>query len=372
MKRPAAIPFVDLKAQYRTLAPELRAAIGGVLGSGNFVLGPWVERFEREFARFVGTPHAVGVSSGLDALHLALMALDIGPGDEVVVPASTFIATALAVSASGAKPVLVDCDAGTFNLDPAGLKAAFSRRTKAVIAVHLAGQPADMRAIMKFARSRKVPVIEDAAQAHGALYHGKQCGSLGLIGAFSFYPGKNLGAYGDGGMVTTRDSRLAERIRRLRHYGQRAKYEHVEKGLNARLDAVQAAILSVKLKHLDRWNALRNAHARRYLRLLSGTPGLSFQEALPGATHVYHLFLVETSARDGLREHLRRAGIEAGIHYPQPIHLLEAYRDLGHRKGDFPNAERHARRTLSLPMYAELQPSQIQRVAAEVSAFLRS
>ena len=371
MKPAPRVPFVDLEAQYRGIAVKITSAIGQVLKSGAFILGPHLERFEREFARFMRVEHAVGVSSGLDALRLALTALDIGPGHEVILPANTFIATALAVSAVGAKPVFVDCDPETFNLAAPSIEAAITSRTRALIAVHLAGQPADMDPILGIAKKRRLSVIEDAAQAHGARYKDRPCGSMGIMGCFSFYPGKNLGAYGDGGLVATRDGALAERLRRLRNYGQRIKYEHAEKGLNARLDALQAAILSVKLKYLSRWNAARAAHARLYRRLLAGIGDLDFQKPLPRATHAYHLFWIGTDQRDHLREHLLRAGIDTGIHYPKPIHLQQAYGDLGYKAGDFPHAERQARRTLSLPMYAELDEGRIRRVAAQIRAFFK-
>lgn len=372
MKAKETIPLVDLAAQYRSIKSEVGGAIQNTLDNGQFILGPEVEVFEREFAQFIGSRYAVAVSSGLDALRLALSALDIGPGHEVLVPANTFIATALAVTAVGAKPVFVDCDPGTYNIDADLIEARITPRTKAIIPVHLAGQPADMDPIMRTAKARRLHVVEDAAQAHGALYKGKSCGTLGVMGCFSFYPGKNLGAYGDGGALTTEDPALAQRLRSLRHYGQRTKNEHEEKGLNARLDSLQAAILSVKLRHLADWNAARASHAEEYRAALDGAGDVVFQTPLPNAAHVYHLFYIETGRRDDLREHLSRAGIETGIHYPKPIHLQKAYGDLGYKRGDFPVAESKAGRLLSLPMYAELSDGQIQRVGDEIKAFFAS
>src|SRR5215213_3400692 len=363
------VPFVDLTVQQASIQTEIGAAIQRVLSECNFVLGPQVEEFERDFARFVGCEHAVSVSSGLDALRLALIALDIGPGDEVILPANTYIATALAVSAVGGHPVLVDCDPRTYNIDVNLVEPAVTPRTKAVVPVHLTGQAADMDTILEVAGRHGLRVIEDAAQAHGTLYKGRSCGSLGSIGCFSFYPGKNLGAYGDGGIVTTHDPELAARMSRLRNYGQTAKYRHTEKGLNARLDTLQAAILSVKLRHLPRWNKARANHAEGYKQLLTGIGDLVFQKEAWYSTHVYHLFIVETEWRDALREHLGRRGIQTGIHYPIPIHLQGAYEELGYREGDFLEAERLAKRMLSLPMFPELRWEQIERVAGEIKEF---
>jgi dTDP-4-amino-4,6-dideoxygalactose transaminase len=365
------VPFVDLAAQQASIQTEIGAAIQRVLSECSFVLGPQVEEFERDFAKFAGCEHAVGVSSGLDALRLALMAVGVGPGDEVILPANTYIATALAVSAVGGRPVLVDCDRRTYNIDVNLVESAVTPRTKAVVPVHLTGQAADMDPILEVAGRHGLRVIEDAAQAHGTLYKGRSCGSLGSIGCFSFYPGKNLGAYGDGGMVTTDDPDLAARLRRLRNYGQTAKYRHTEKGLNARLDTIQAAILSVKLRHLPRWNKARGAHANGYRDLLCGVGDLTFQQEALYSTHVYHLFILETEWRDDLREHLEPRGIQTGIHYPTPIHLQPAYKELAYGEGDFPEAERLARRMLSLPMFPELRREQIEWVAEEIGSFFQ-
>jgi dTDP-4-amino-4,6-dideoxygalactose transaminase len=302
-------------------------------------------------------------------LRLALIALDVGPGDEVILPANTYIATALAVSAIGARPVLVDCDPETYNIDVRLIEPAITPRTKAIIPVHLTGQSADMAPILDVADRHDLHIVEDAAQAHGTLYKGQPCGSIGAVGCFSFYPGKNLGACGDGGMVTTSDAKLAERLRRLRNYGQKAKYQHVEKGLNARLDTLQAAILSVKLRYLPQWNKARAAHAEKYKEMLTGVGDLVFQRRAPYSTHIYHLFIVETEQRAALQKHLDTVGIGTNIHYPVPIHLQQAYADLGYGKGDFPEAEHLAERMLSLPMFPELRSDQIRRVAGEIKGF---
>jgi dTDP-4-amino-4,6-dideoxygalactose transaminase len=366
---PVRVPFFDAAAQQRSLMADTQAAIGEVLEGARFILGPQVGEFERAFAELVGVGHAVGVSSGLDALRLALTALDVGPGDEVILPANTYIATALAVSAVGARPVLVDCDPRTYLIDCGQIGAAITPRTRAVIPVHLTGQAADMDAVLALADANGLQVVEDAAQAHGATYHGRACGAMGALGCFSFYPSKNLGACGDAGMVTSADRRLADRVRRLRNYGEAAKYEHVEKGTNARLDTLQAAVLSVRLRHLAAWNQARNRHAERYLELLDGVGDLTVQQRAPGSSHVWHLFVVETGRRDQLREHLHGAGVQTGVHYPVPIHLQRAYEDLGHKPGDFPNAERLAARMLSLPMFPELRPEQVAYVAGQIRRF---
>lgn len=367
-----AIPLVDLTAQYATIKDEIDRAVLEVLGRCNFILGSQVQEFEQSFARFAGVEHAIAVSNGLDALRLSLMAVDVGPGDEVIVPANTYIATALAVSSVGARPVFVDCDASTYNIDVGLIEAAINGHVRAIIPVHLTGQSADMDPMLEIAERHGLYVVEDAAQAHGTLYKGRPCGSMGVMGCFSFYPGKNLGACGDGGMVTTNDPEVAERLRRLRNYGQSIKYEHVEKGLNARMDTLQAAILSTKLRHLKRWNEARAAHAQQYRELLDGIGGVGFQQRTPFSTHIYHLFIIETDQRDALRRHLEEIGIQTGIHYPKPIHLQEAYADMGYRVGDFPRAERLAPRILSLPMFPELTDDQVLHVADAIRAFFNS
>jgi dTDP-4-amino-4,6-dideoxygalactose transaminase len=370
-RSPSLVPFVDLAAQYRHIQDEIDAAIKRVLLRSDFILGVEVAEFEQAFAKFIGVEHAVGVSSGLDALRLALMALDLGPDDEVILPTNSFVATALAVSAVGAKPVLVDCDPLTYNIDVACIESAITPRTRAIIPVHLTGQAADMDAILEIADRYQLEVIEDAAQAHGTLYKGRPSGSLGRLGCFSFYPGKNLGAYGDAGMVTTPDESLAERLRRLRNYGQHIKYEHCERGLNTRLDTLQAAVLKVKLPQLPQWNTARVRHAETYRKLLSGVGDLRFQQQVPYSTHIYHLFIIETECRDALQKHLTAIGVQTGIHYPTPIHLQPVYADLGYRRGDFSNAEQLANRTLSLPMFPELNKAQLTHVVQAIRAFFR-
>ncbi|MDZ7374211.1 MAG: DegT/DnrJ/EryC1/StrS family aminotransferase [candidate division KSB1 bacterium] len=363
------VPFVDLRVQYRNLRAEIDSALARVLERCDFILGSEVENFERRFAEYLGVAHAVGVSSGLDALHLALRTLGIGPGDEVIIPANTFVATALAVSTVGARPVLVDCVRDTYNIDPDWIESAITPRTRAIIPVHLTGQAADMDAVLSIAAKYGLWVIEDAAQAHGTLYKGRKCGSLAPLGCFSFYPGKNLGAYGDAGLVATDNDAFAEKIRRLRNYGQRVKYEHIEKGMNCRLDTLQAAVLNVKLRYLDEWNRLRARHADAYRALLENVGDLRFQRVADFSTHIYHLFIVETEYRDALRQYLAQKGVQTGIHYPIPIHLLEAYRDLGYQEGDFPHTEYLAKHMLSLPMYPELTEEQIDYVALCVREF---
>jgi dTDP-4-amino-4,6-dideoxygalactose transaminase len=365
----ANIPFVDLVAQYESIAAEIDEAFHEVTASAEYILGKRVERFEGDFARFVQAEHAVGVGNGLDALRLGLLALEIGKGDEVVIPANTYIATALAVTEVGADVVLADCDPTTYNVDPDAVAAAITPSTRTLLPVHFTGQAAAMGPLLRLAERHGLEVVEDAAQAHGTLYDGRPCGSLGRLACFSFYPGKNLGAYGDGGMVTTNDPTLVERIRRLRNYGERAKYEHVVKGVNSRLDGLQAAFLTVKLAHLPRWNEARFRHAEAYTSELDGVGDLRFQQRAEASTHVYHLFVIETERRDALRRHLADRGIQTGIHYPIPIHLQEAYRDLGLGVGSFPHAERLAQQSLSLPMYPELSPGQIGTVTAAIREF---
>jgi dTDP-4-amino-4,6-dideoxygalactose transaminase len=363
------VPFVDLVAQYESIAGEIDEAFHEVTASAEYILGTRVQRFEEEFARFVGSEYAVGVGSGLDALRLGLLALEVGPGDEVIVPANTYIATALAVSDVGADVVLVDCDPGTYNVDPKAVEAAVTSRTRALLPVHFTGQASDMRTILDLADRNGLDVVEDAAQAHGTQYDGQVCGSIGRLACFSFYPGKNLGAYGDGGSVTTSDRAVVDRIRRLRNYGERRKYDHVVKGVNSRLDGLQAAFLSVKLRHLPAWNEARRRHADTYAGELEGVGDLRFQQRAPDSTHIYHLFVVETGRRDALREHLAERGVQTGIHYPTPVHLQEAYRELGLGPGAFPHAERLARESLSLPMYPELTSEQIGGVTAAIREF---
>ena len=367
-----SVPFVDLQAQYRSIKSEVDAAIQRVLDTSAFVLGREVEAFERAFAEYVGAEFCVGVSNGTAAIQLALTACGVGAGDEVIVPANTFFATAEAVSTAGATPVFVDCDPVSYNVDASKIEAAVTPRTRAVIPVHLYGQPADLDVVFEIAERHNLFVIEDAAQAHGARYKGRRVGPLGRAGCFSFYPGKNLGAYGEGGAVVTNDKEVARRVRLLRDHGSEQKYRHEIVGYNFRLEGIQGAVLGVKLQHLDRWNALRREHAARYRELLAplGASGaLALPEETPYAEGVYHLFVVQAEARDSLQRFLSAAGVQTGIQYPVPVHLQPAYAPLGHKEGDFPEAERQARRLLSLPMFAELTERQIAYVADALGDF---
>src|SRR6202140_1654162 len=347
--QPLQVPFVDLASQYRSIAAEIDEAVSRVIRETDFILGCEVALFEEEFASFFQAKWAVGVDSGTSALELALRAYEIGPGDEVITAANSFIASALAISHVGATPVLVDVDPDTYTIDIAAIEKAITSRTKAIIPVHLYGHPADMDAIMNLAERRSLIVIEDACQAHGARYKGKTAGSLGHAAAFSFYPGKNLGAYGEGGAVVTNDEAIAKSLRMLRNYGQREKYQHMFRGYNRRLDTLQAAVLRIKLKHLEDWNDARRQHAKNYGRLL-GQTGIGVPRAAAHYESVWHLYVIQTDQRDALKEYLATRGIGVGIHYPVPIHLQPAYRDLGYRQGDFPVTEDYARRIFSLPM----------------------
>lgn len=360
---PPKVQFVDLLRQYHALKPEMDAAILRAVGRGDFILGEDTREFEKEYAAFNGAPHCIGVGDGTDALHLALRALGIGAGDEVIVPTHTYIASALAVTCAGARPVLVDCEPDYYTIDVRAIEQAITPRTRAIMPVHLYGHPADMDPILEIARARKLFVIEDAAQAHGATYKGRYCGTIGDVGCFSFYPGKNLGAYGDGGAIVTAHAALAEKISILRNWGQKVKYVHTEKGYNSRLDTVQAAILRVKLRHLAQWNDLRRAAAARYDELLAGT-GLALPRVAPWANPVWHLYVVQTDDRAGLQQRLDAAGVTHGVHYPIPVHLQEAYRDLGYKSGAFPVAETLAHRIVSLPMFPEITEAELARVAA--------
>jgi len=362
------IPLVDLKQQHQTIWPEIEKALRQVIESSQFILGDAVARFEEHFAAYCGVPYAIGVDSGTSALELILRAFDIGPGDQVITAANTFIATVLAIAYTGAQPVLVDVDPETMNLDPMQLERAISPRTRAILPVHLYGQPADMDAIAEIAERHGLLVIEDACQAHGARYKGKRVGALGHAAAFSFYPAKNLGALGDGGMVVTRDADLAARIRKLRNYGQDRKYHHVLLGYNRRLDTIQAAVLDVKLCALDARNAARRAHAMRYTANLKDLP-LSLPSTAAETEPVYHLYVIRTAERDALQQFLAAHGVDTGIHYPIPIHLQPAFSHLGYRKGDFPVTEDCASKVLSLPMYPELIPEQIDSICNLIARF---
>ena len=360
-----SVPFVDLAAQHAAIEADVDEAMRRVLRRTDYILGREVDAFEEEFAAYCESRYAVGLDSGTSALELALRAFEIGPGDEVITVANTFVATALAISYTGARPVLVDADPETANIDVSLIERAITPRTKAIVPVHLYGQPADMDAILSVAHRYDLVVIEDACQAHGARYKGARVGSLGDAAAFSFYPAKNLGAYGDGGAVTTNDERAADALRMLRNYGQREKYRHELRGFNRRLDTLQAAVLRVKLRHLDDWNAARQRHAELYTRRLAGS-GVATPVVAEDARSVWHLYVVETDDRAGLKAHLDARGIATGIHYPIPIHLQPAYADLGYSKGDFPVAERQAERILSLPMYAELTAEMVEYAADAV------
>jgi dTDP-4-amino-4,6-dideoxygalactose transaminase len=364
------VPLVDLAAQQQALAPELKPVIGEICTRTDWILGSEVDAFEHEFATYCEAEHAVGTDSGLSALELILRAAGIGPGDEVVTSANTFIATVLAITHAGATPVLVDVDPATGSLDADALELAISPRTKAVIAVHLYGRPAEMDEITSVTTGRGLLLVEDACQAHGARYRGRRTGSLGDAAAFSFYPGKNLGGFGDGGAVVTGDPELAEAVRTLRNYGQRHKHEHVVKGFNRRLDTLQAAILRVKLRHLDDWNARRRRHAAAYAELLRDA-GVSLPHAPEHVEHVWHLYVVSVPERDALRASLAELGIQTGVHYPVPIHLQAAYADLALPRGSFPVTERQAAEIVSLPMYPELELGLIREVADAVGHRLR-
>src|SRR5437588_1967315 len=367
----ANVPFVDLGAQYRAIAAEINHAISKVIQETDFILGREVRLFEEEFAAFCEARYAVGVDSGTSALELVLRAFDIGPGDEVITAANSFIASALGISHVGANPVLVDVDPCTYTVDVEAVERAITRRTKAILPVHLYGHPAHMDPIRQLADKHGMLVIEDACQAHGARYQGKRVGSLGHAAAFSFYPGKNLGAYGDGGMVVTNDGKVAERLQMIRNYGQQEKYKHLFRGHNRRLDTMQAAILRVKLKYLEQWNAGRRRNAKLYQKHLQGS-GVFVPAAAGCSEAAWHPYVIRTEQRDALKEHLDSKGINVGIHYPVPIHLQPAYQDLGHKRGDFPVTEAYAGRILSLPMYAELSDQEIEYIAETVSEFQSS
>ncbi|MEX1019489.1 MAG: DegT/DnrJ/EryC1/StrS family aminotransferase [Litorilinea sp.] len=362
------IPLVDLPAQYAAIRDEIDPAIAAVLERAAFIMGPQVREFETAFASFCGATHCVGVSSGTAALELALRACHVGPGDEVITVAHTFIATAEAISAVGAKPVFVDVDAATYCMDPAALATAITPQTRAVLPVHLYGQPADMTAINAVAAQHGLVVIEDAAQAHGATWAGKAVGTLGDLACFSFYPGKNLGAYGDAGAVVTEDAAAAEMVRLLRNHGRRAKYEHEIRGFGERLDTLQAAILTVKLRHLAQWTQARRRLAAAYTQAL-GELELVLPTVAPAADPAWHLYVVLTPQRAALAAHLQAQNIETGVHYPIPLHLQPAYADLGYRAGDLPVTERVAQECLSLPLYPEMQAAQQARIVDAVRAF---
>jgi dTDP-4-amino-4,6-dideoxygalactose transaminase len=364
------VPLADLAAQYGALRDEVLQALREVAESTAFVLGPAVAGFEKAFAAYVGSKHCVGVNSGTSALHLALLGAGVGPGDEVLTVPMTFIATSWAISYVGATPVFVDVDRSTYTMDVVQAEARITSKTKAILPVHLYGQPADMGPLLEIGRRHGIPVIEDAAQAHGARYGDRGAGSLGLCGCFSFYPGKNLGAYGEAGAVVTDDDRIAARLRALRDHAQRQRYHHDEIGFNYRMDAFQGAVLRVKLKHIDRWTETRRALATRYREALADLP-LRLPEEAPERRHVWHLFVVLHPGRDRLRAELEARGVHTGLHYPVPVHLQKAYRPLGHREGDFPVAERVGRECLTLPLFPEMTARQQDAVVEALRDALR-
>ena len=358
------IPFLDIKAHYASIKGEIDAAVLGVLASGQYVLGDEVVRFEQEFADYCNVKHAIAVNTGTSALHLALLAAGIGPGDEVITVPFTFVATVSAICYTGARPVFVDVEPVTLTMDPAEIEAKITSRTRAIVPVHLYGQMADMDAIKAIADHYRIPIIEDACQAHGAQYKGDRAGSIGVSGCFSFYPGKNLGACGEGGIVVTSSDDQAGTIRMLRDWGQEQRYHHLLKGFNYRMDAIQGAILRVKLRHLEVWTEARRAHARRYSSLLAGSADLMTPVEAADRRHVYHVYAIRSRDRDGLQRALSAEGIQSGLHYPIPVHLQKAHADLGYQAGDFPISEAAAREVLSLPIYPEMPAWHLDQVVA--------
>jgi dTDP-4-amino-4,6-dideoxygalactose transaminase len=372
------VPFIDLRRQYEEIEEEILSATKRVYEKGRFILGEEVSNFENEFARYCGVRYGVGVGSGTDALYLALKAAGIGEGDEVITVSHSFIATALAISFTGAKPVFVDIDPGTYTIDPNALESLLRSRKakerrhkiKAILPVHLYGHPAEMASIMEIAYRYNLLVIEDACQAHGAEYRGKKMGSFGALGCFSFYPTKNLGGYGDAGMVVTDHKKYCERLRLLRCYGEKKRYHHLIKGGNSRLDEVQAAILRVKLRFLNQWNEEKRRKAQTYMKMLQPSPLIRPLE-MEEARHVYHLFVIRTSKRNLLQAFLKEKGIETLIHYPIPIHLQKAYRELGYGRGDLPMTEKCSREILSLPFFSEMTESEMEEVAQRIGLFFK-
>ena len=356
----------DLKRQRESIKEEIDEAVQRILDSGRYILGEEVGLFEREFASYCETRFAVGVDSGMSALELSMLALGIGPGDEVITPVNSFVASSAAISMTGATPVFADADPVTYNIDVEEIKKKITSRTKAIMPVHLYGQPAAMEAIREIAKARGIYIIEDACQAHGARYQNRKVGSLGDVAAFSFYPSKNLGAYGDGGMVVTNDAKIAETVKMMRHYGQSDKNLHVMMPRNRRLDTIQAAVLRVKLRYLDRWNQRRRESAGLYDESLAGVKQIARPRAAEGCDHVYHLYVVQAERRDGLCDYLAGKGIATGVHYPIPIHLQPVYAEFGHRRGDFPAAERCADRIMSLPIFPEITKEEVAYVANAV------
>lgn len=361
------IPMIDLAGKYQSIKKEIDRAINGVLKSGRFILGPKVEEFEEKFAQYLGVKYAIGVASGTEALQLALLAAGVVPTAGVILPANAY-PTVFAVSAIGATPQLVDINPETFNLDPSKIEAVITKKTKAIIPVHLYGQPAEMEPILAVAKKYGLIVIEDCAQAHGAGYKGEKVGGFGELGCFSFYPTKNLGAYGDGGMVVTNNKKLAEKVKMLRMYGEKKRYQSLMPGFNSRLDELQAAILLVNLGHLDKWNKKRRKAAAYYQKFLT-YPKVTLPQEQPFVKHVWHLFVIRVKKRNRLQNFLKEKGIITGIHYPVPIHLQPAYRDLGYQKGDFHQSEKASLEVLSLPLYPEISRKQQKFVAERIVEF---
>ncbi|MBO3463336.1 DegT/DnrJ/EryC1/StrS family aminotransferase [Aetokthonos hydrillicola Thurmond2011] len=364
------IPFVDLKAQYLSIKEEIDSAVLKVLESTQFVLGSEVAAFEQEFAQYCSADYSVALNTGTSALHLALLAAGVCPGDEVITTPFTFVASVAAIVYTGATPIFVDIDPVSYTIDVTKIEQAISEKTKAILPVHLYGQPADMDPILEISRRYGLTVIEDAAQAHRAEYQGRRVGSIGDIGCFSFYPGKNLGAYGEGGAIVTNNPEYAKTIRMLRDWGQESKYHHALKGYNYRMDGVQGAILRLKLRYLDKWTEARRTHAAAYDRLLANS-GVTTPTVMCYSYHVYHVYAVRTSQRERLQQQLNAQGIQTGIHYPIPVHLQAAYLDLDYKFGDFPHSELAAREELSLPMYAELTTDQIYSIAETLTSTLQ-
>jgi dTDP-4-amino-4,6-dideoxygalactose transaminase len=367
---PEPIPYLDLRAQIQPLRAELDAAVARTIDHCSFCLGPDVAQFEKDFAKFCGAEHCVAFNSGTSALHVAMLLLGVGPGDEVVTTPFTFVATSWAISYVGAKPVFVDVDDTTFNLDPKLMEKAITPRTKAVMPVHLYGQPFDVDAVREICRRHKLPMVEDSAQAHGAKWKGKVIGTFGEISCFSFYPGKNLGAFGEGGALVTNNAEFAKRARSLREHGSTVRYYHDEVGFNYRMEGFQGAVLGIKLKHLEKWTRERQRVARRYTELLADTP-LQLPREAASAESVWHLYVVRHPRRDDLKKHLETNGVGCALHYPWPLHLQKCYTNLGHKPGDFPMAEKAARECLSLPIFPELTDAQIQRVATVIKDFFK-
>jgi dTDP-4-amino-4,6-dideoxygalactose transaminase len=365
------VPFLDLKIQYQSIKQEIAVAVQSVLDNTAYILGKYVSEFEQEFATAHDVRHCIGLSSGTDAIHLALWTLQAQSGDEVILPSNTFIATAWGATLCGAQPAFVDCHPESYNIDPAKVEAAITKKTKAIVAVHLYGQAADMQPLKEIAGRHNIHLVEDAAQAHLAEYKGKKVGGIGISAAFSFYPGKNLGAYGEAGALTTNDNEIARKARMFRDQGQSEKYHHDSYGHNYRMEAIQGAVLGVKLKYLAGWTERRRANAQKYNERLAGLGQVVTPKEMPYARHVYHLYVIRAQKRDELQKYLAEKAIATGLHYPIPLHLQKAFQHLGYKKGDFPVAEKAADEILSLPMYPELTDDQIDYVCEAIRAFYR-